>query len=960
MLLKKKVPIFILFLFFKTAGDGICRPKENDAFDAYSRMHKGEWAAARGDYSTATDCFLSVIESARLWQNFYLEAYCSMRLGDIFWNRGQLQNSIKYYEESLKIAKENEKKELIIKIENYLEIHRLYKKGRDLRDRNRLFESSESFKAALNCSFEIKNVHFSEKLLRQLVVNYLFMNDLTEAEKLNELLVHIQKHTNNKRELCNFLINLGIYYSKKSNLSTSLNNYYRALEIAEKENFVDLKAQTLTNLGTAYMDIGDWNNATKLFEDALFLDVELRNDTDIGIDLNNLGAICIKKGDYDEAAIFFMEALLFAWNRKDSRLECYLLNNLGYNFFKKKKYQESLKTYRSALKIARYYLFIELEISILCNIGSALFELGRFEDAICSFLEGINKSSGGNFNKFNWELFLGMGKCYKAKRDYKNSAKYLRAAEESVFSDLSKISEDPYRVGFLRNKSEIFSEKVDFCLKNMQNEKNENIYAEIYTAIEMAKSISLIDFLPFTNTSIDDRTSQEKQLDLLDITKRISSILSELYIPMISSVEKKKLELALVKAEGHYINMLSIHKSEENEKKIKFRFEDIATIEDIQKNILDQETCLLEYFLCDKVSILFYLSNNKAEIYFLPTKKNIEDSIRLLLNFYKDPYRDSRKTDAARGRIFKEICAPLVENKSEKKIRKIIIIPDGLLNFFPFELLNCDRENPKSFLIDRYQISYAPSASVLLYLKREAENMKGLRGFLGLGSPRSIIRDIVSQKNSFRMNLKKERKQKYNLEQEMLSPPILSTKEIIEAASHFDEEDRHLYFGAEANEEILKNMSKKEYQVVHFACHGIIDDENPIRSALLLSRKTEIEDGYLQVREIYDLSIRTNLVVLSACRSASGLVENFEGVMGLPRVFFYSGAQSVLSTLWRIEDKPTSLFMSEFFKILSLGVSKARALRIAKKKMLLTKYKNPYYWAGFILSGECESSVYFH
>jgi CHAT domain-containing protein len=198
------------------------------------------------------------------------------------------------------------------------------------------------------------------------------------------------------------------------------------------------------------------------------------------------------------------------------------------------------------------------------------------------------------------------------------------------------------------------------------------------------------------------------------------------------------------------------------------------------------------------------------------------------------------------------------------------------------------------------------------------------------------------------------------LEQEMLSPPILSTKEIIEAASHFDEEDRHLYFGAEANEEILKNMSKKEYQVVHFACHGIIDDENPIRSALLLSRKTEIEDGYLQVREIYDLSIRTNLVVLSACRSASGLVENFEGVMGLPRVFFYSGAQSVLSTLWRIEDKPTSLFMSEFFKILSLGVSKARALRIAKKKMLLTKYKNPYYWAGFILSGECESSVYFH
>jgi len=960
MCFKKKVLLAMSIFLFAIAGEGISKTELYNSFEAFIGMIEGEWTAAGGDYSFATDRFLCILDMARKWRNLYLEAYCLMRIGDMYWNRGQLLTSTKYYEDSLKITVENKIIDLAEKNKSYLRIHSLYRKGRDLRDHNRYIDSSDSFRKALENAQALRNAHYSEKLLRQIIVNNLFLNELAEVEKLNILLNGIHKYTNNKREECNFFINLGIYYSKKSNLSASLNSFYRAHQIAEKENYVDLKAQALTNLGTTFIDFGDHSSAQKMFEDALLLDIELRNDADIGIDLNNLGIICLKSEDFDQASIYFMEALLFAWRRNDERVECYLLNNMGYNFFKKKKFNESLRIYNSALIIARKNSFKELEISILCNIGNALFDLGRYQDAISAYFKGQNKSLESKIDKFNWELALGIGKCYKAKGDYEESIICFNTAEKCVLSNLNKISEDPYRVGFMRNKSSLFSEKIEIFLRDIHGNNQEIVNKDIFAAIELAKSISLLDSLSFSKTKINERTLRIKQNGLFDITKRISSIISESYAPIVSLVEKERLNLSLIKAKGQYINSLSINKPKEKDNNYKYIFREIATIENIQQEVLDRETGLLEYFLYDKASILFYLTHKKAEIYLLPGKKYIEDSIRLLINFYKDPKREAKKTNAARRRIFKEICIPLDNLGSNKEIRKIIIVPDGLLNYLPFEILNDEQENANSFLIDRYQVSYAPSSSVLLFLRREADIAKKMRGFLGVGTPRGIIGNIGLPRKLIENNRNKKGKLINNIELDNPPPLVLTKKEIMRIAKLFDKEDRYVYLDTEANEELIKNISKKEYQVVHFACHGIIDDDTPIRSALLLSKQSEIEDGYFQIREIYDLSIRANLVVLSACRSASGIIGNYEGIMGLPRVFFYSGAQSVLSTLWKIEDKPTSLLMKKFYYFLSKGVSKAQALRLAKQEMRLTRYRNPYYWAGFILSGDCESAICFH
>ena len=126
-----------------------------------------------------------------------------------------------------------------------------------------------------------------------------------------------------------------------------------------------------------------------------------------------------------------------------------------------------------------------------------------------------------------------------------------------------------------------------------------------------------------------------------------------------------------------------------------------------------------------------------------------------------------------------------------------------------------------------------------------------------------------------------------------------------------------------------------------------------MRSALVLTLDDNPEeDGFLQAREISNLRMNADLVVLSACQTGKGRLENAEGVLGLPRTFFYAGARSTISSLWKINDKSTAELMPEFYRYLAAGNNKARSLRLAKLNMLQSRFSHPFYWAAFILTGD--------
>jgi CHAT domain-containing protein len=320
----------------------------------------------------------------------------------------------------------------------------------------------------------------------------------------------------------------------------------------------------------------------------------------------------------------------------------------------------------------------------------------------------------------------------------------------------------------------------------------------------------------------------------------------------------------------------------------------------------------------------------------------------------KSPPINRFKGKTASKRIYKELFFPL-SSLDPDSFKNIIIIPSSVLYYLPFETL-IDPKHKNDYLISKYQISYMPSSISLIYLSLNRKNKTYKKDLLAFGNP--VIKEKIKDNGSNSSHILIELYKNQDFE---FSPLPYSEKEIKSISELFKEKRKDVFLRENASEVNLKKTSLLDYKIIHFSCHGFIDENYPSRSSLVLSLKNgKEEDGFLQVKEIYDLKINPQLIVLSACQTGRGIIKRGEGVLGLPRVFFYTGAESVLSSLWGVRDKQTAKFMKLFYKQLASGKSKAHSLQRAKIEFIRSKkYSNPFYWAPFILNGEFGGHINF-
>ena len=258
------------------------------------------------------------------------------------------------------------------------------------------------------------------------------------------------------------------------------------------------------------------------------------------------------------------------------------------------------------------------------------------------------------------------------------------------------------------------------------------------------------------------------------------------------------------------------------------------------------------------------------------------------------------------------------------------IIPDGVLNYLPFDALIQKRVSPKmlglyenetdyKYLARDYQISYCYSATLMdLMSNNKSQSQKEL---LVLHSE-----DFVTQAESI-----KDVFEQYNF----LEPFVNVVNE-------------------KADKDQLKKHSK-EYKYLHFSVHGVINNEAPSQSYLAL-RPTVDGDSLLYLKDIYSLSFPADMVITSACNAGVGPLTKGEGLLSLARGFAYSGAKSLITTLWEIKGGASNQLLKEFYNQIKEGETKDKALFLAKKANLnSTAYAHPYYWAGFIPIGNMEA-----
>lgn len=353
---------------------------------------------------------------------------------------------------------------------------------------------------------------------------------------------------------------------------------------------------------------------------------------------------------------------------------------------------------------------------------------------------------------------------------------------------------------------------------------------------------------------------------------------------------------------------------------------------------LEPSEVLVEYVLGEPHSYALALTRESVHRYVLAPKEQLErDSAE-----YRSTLLHQKANTALGQHLFDELLGGIRELDGKSKL---IIVPDGKLHLLPFAAL----VNGGHYLVSSYGVSVAPSGTVLAILRhrsgrviRDDLSYVGVAAWVPQSQPTSLLAMIQrSMSGPVRRDLVALPESKHEVETIATDLPKPNT----------------VLLGDHATESNFKQLPLSRFAVIHLALHGYVDPEISDRSALVFAPESPAtDDGLLQVREIRTLPINANLVTLSACNTGVGPVGE-EGVENIVNAFIEAGAESVVSTLWELQDHSTAQLMASFYAHLTQGEEKAEALRKAQLEILHSGAP-PYYWAGVELDGEPDGKLF--
>ena len=364
--------------------------------------------------------------------------------------------------------------------------------------------------------------------------------------------------------------------------------------------------------------------------------------------------------------------------------------------------------------------------------------------------------------------------------------------------------------------------------------------------------------------------------------------------------------------------------------------------------------------LGEEQSYLWVIAKDTNYVCTLPAEKEIIRRVEPYLAMLEQPPRPGISPADMGKNLFDLLIPPAVWKRSRANW---IIIPDGVLCYLPFETLISRLENgAPQYLIESCSLSYAHSASVLAQIRKQKAPAKreGKRELLAFGDPwfgeaENAASTRRSSNTPDSATAPVDERELYVERGFELRRLPYSAVEVESIAKFFPKTHATIYLRVEATEERAKAELRRRYQFIHFATHGVVDDTLPGRSSIVLTLDRDpAEDGFLQMNEIFNLSLDAELVALSACQTGRGKFVGGEGFLGLTRAFLYAGAKSLLVSLWPVNDQSTARLMAAFYSYLRAGKTQAGALQSAKIDFIRGEpaaTRHPYYWAPFVLIG---------
>jgi len=711
----------------------------------------------------------------------------------------------------------------------------------------------------------------------------------------------------------------------------------------------------LNRMGLVYQDLSDYSRALSAFQESNRLAVESENRQVQGNSLVNMGLTYYRMHVLDRAQSSYDQALEVYGALADSVEMNEVKGMIALVKIEKGQLEDALALYQGVLAFdaAR-----GLQTSMAYahgNIAVVLDRLGRSEEARHEFARGADLARDLRRNDILWPCWLGIGQTFERSGGLDSARVYNNQAIDVLEMQRGGSFSDETKAAFLGQWSYVYEDQIRVLAELYQRDGARSHIEEALQISERGKARAFLDALAEGNVDVDQSLDPEtrhriKELEVAqnEIRHRLRGADAGVPADTLAAWKKDLRELEKSFADLDEQSRLR------NPHYAKLGTNRPLSLTEIRRRLLhDDGALLLEYSLGDSGSYLFAVTNREAKLFALPRRSDIETEVRRIRSVLSSPAAagDAQFMDSA-TRLYGMVLSPGRDLLA--KSSSVIIVPDGLLHLLPFDVLfekapaaggTKDRDAlfaKLPYTLATRRVCYGPSASVLaLMASAKSEESKGRR-LLAVGDP--VFRAAGAAPDS-----------------SALSPLPESRTEVQSIASRFSPKDRDVLLGMDAREKTITQPDFLEkYRIIHFATHGLVDQRHPERSSLALAYPQDPdEDGYLQASEIYRLHMNADLVVLSACETGLGRMVRGEGVLGLPRAFFYAGAKSVLVSLWSVSDRSTAQLMTSFYtSLINKGEPTSRALTSAKA-MLRKKEStaHPFYWAPFVLIGPPETET---
>jgi CHAT domain-containing protein len=805
------------------------------------------------------------------------------------------------------------------------------------------------------------------------------------------------------------LCEIGLSHGKLGDADRARDYLDLCFELGQEVGNAKAQAYSLGAGARLDIDVGELQAAYRQYTDLRKLLPTLSSGVLPAQALDGLATVLLYLGEPERARQAFVEAFREFEVLDDPAGRAHALLGIGWSLEAEGSAPRALEYFEQALEISRAKGLRSYEAWALYTLGRAHRKRGQPLQAIPQLETALSlQIADSAVSQAQTEVELGNSYGLVARMDAARSA-FQRAirlsgraplVEASALAGLARIERDggdlgaarsainralaitekirlgvirpDQRVSFLASRRAYYEFYVDLLMRFDRLRPGAGFDTEAVAASEQARARSLLDLLVAGRTSMRQGIPVELEREKLAIGERIVHLQALLSSESLSlpDDEAQRVERDLSRAEEEEKDLDAAIQRDQPGATARRQPRSLS-LREIQE-LLDEHTALLEYFLGEDGSYLFVVTRQGLSAHSLPRRRDLAalvDRVSSAVSKYSRLRAQYLARDAYG--LYRALISPAAAEIRGKS--HLILAPDEFLHSLSFEVLLTGpvpdagaRTRDWPFLIRERSVSYVPSAGVMAQLlterpRNEASPEPG-KLFVGFGDPgETPARDrnaaIVSGVTGICASPgERQAGRRTARAADGAGPQALpgARDEVCRIARLFPADQAAVFTGPDATEENVKTSPLvASARNLHFAVHGFLDESHPDRSGLQLARgSSSVEDGLLRVREISNLDLHADLVVLSACQSGMGRVISGEGLIGMSRAFLYAGAGSIVVSLWKVDDEATSDLMVSFYSQLRAVGDKSEALRRAKLELIdQSRYSHPYFWAAFILVG---------